>query len=204
MEIQQINIDTDEMLVKKVLAHDHKAFDIIISNSERLVCQIVFKMVNDGGNRKDLVQDIYLKVYHKLSKFRFESKLSTWIAQIAYHTCLHYLEKRKLILVSALSKDDDSEINLLEKLMGKTKNSALNDIEQNIFNQERSHLIQEAIDMLPPLYKTLIVLFHQEELSYAEIAEITHLPDGTIKNYIFRARKTMKDYLLIHHQNNEI
>ena len=55
-----------------------------------------------------------------------------------------------------------------------------------------------------PLYRTLISLYHQQEMSYEEIAQITSLPDGTVKNYLFRARKMLKQYLLASYQRDDL
>jgi len=73
----------DEVLVKAVLAGREEAFKTMIRQYERLVLQIVFRMVRRKADREDLCQDIFLKVYDKLSSFRFGSKLSTWIGSIA-------------------------------------------------------------------------------------------------------------------------
>ena len=64
--------------------------------------------------------------------------------------------------------------------------------------------LSTAIEQLPPLYRTLIALYHQQELSYEEIAQITSLPDGTVKNYLFRARKLLKQHLLARYQRDEL
>ena len=84
--------------------------------------------------------------------------------------------------------------------MEPTANEAIgwadNEIDAFIFQQELSKILKAEIESLSPLYKTLITLYHNEELSYSEIIEITGLPEGTLKNYLSRARKTLKVNLL--------
>ena len=92
------NNPTDKHLVDRVLRGDTRAFGTIIKNTEGLVAQIVFKMIPVVEDRKDLAQDIYLKIFHNLAGFKFQSKLSTWIAQITYNACLSWIEKKKLVL----------------------------------------------------------------------------------------------------------
>ena len=151
-------------------------------------------MVPNGYDRKDIAQDIYLRTFQKLGSFRFQSKLSTWIAQIAYNTCINYLEKKKLVLTDNINYDNEDE-------SVETVNSKIdffnNETEKIIFKKELSEILKTEIDKLPPVYKTLISLYHNEELSYSEIAEITGLPEGTVKNYLFRARKTLRNNLLL-------
>ncbi|HEX5654680.1 MAG TPA: sigma-70 family RNA polymerase sigma factor, partial [Chitinophagaceae bacterium] len=86
----------DKELVRMVLNGQTAAFAHIIKNTERLVAQIVFKLISDPEDRKDLAQDIYIKVFHKLGSFQFQSKLSTWIAQVSYNTCLDHLRRKKI------------------------------------------------------------------------------------------------------------
>lgn len=88
------NRPTDKYLVDRVLRGDNRAFETVIRNTENLVAQIVCKMVPVCEDRKDLAQDIYLKAFHHLGGFKFQSKLSTWIAQIAYNSCLSWLERK--------------------------------------------------------------------------------------------------------------
>ena len=188
---------TDQHLVKQVLDGDTSAFGTIIKKTEGLVAQIVFKMINNSEDRKDIAQDIYLKTFKKLSSFKFQSKLSTWIGQIAYNTCLNYLEKKKLIILPKTESEG-------EALSSETTNTSNNETENLIFQKDPSEILISEIDILPPLYKTLITLYHNEELSYEEIAQITELPEGTVKSYLFRARKSLRESLLRKYKTEEL
>ena len=188
---------TDQHLVKQVLDGDTSAFGTIIKKTEGLVAQIVFKMINNSEDRKDIAQDIYLKTFKKLSSFKFQSKLSTWIGQIAYNTCLNYLEKKKLIILPKTESEG-------EALSSETTNTPNNETENLIFQKDLSEILISEIDILPPLYKTLITLYHNEELSYEEIAQITELPEGTVKSYLFRARKSLRESLLRKYKKEEL
>nr|WP_260170976.1 sigma-70 family RNA polymerase sigma factor [Mucilaginibacter lappiensis] len=170
---------------------------MIIKKTEGLVAQMTFKMINSPGDRKDIAQDVYLKAFKNLRGFKFQSKLSTWIGQIAYNTCLHYLEKKKLVLIDNFGEDGEIPENNFNK-------DVRNDTEEKLFSKELANMLHTEIEQLKPLYKTLISLYHQEDLSYAEIAEITSLPEGTVKNYIFRARKMLKENILLKHKRNEL
>lgn len=185
---------SDQSLVEKVLSGNTNAFKTIMKNTEGLVVQIIFKMIPNSEDRKDIAQDVFFKSFQKLGSFKFQSKLSTWVGQIAYNTCLNYLEKKKLILL-----DNDEDANEYEQLeiMNHKMEAFTNETENRIFKKELSEILKIEIDNLSPLYKTLITLYHNEELSYSEIAEITGLPEGTVKNYLFRARKTLRDNLLL-------
>lgn len=186
---------TDKELVEKVLSGDTNAFAAIIKNTEVLVAQIVFKMVENKEDRKDLAQDIYLKAYKNLPGFRFGSKLSTWIAQIAYNTCLDHVRKKKLVLQDNFDDDDEQQ----------QGNIVLSqEPKAGIFKKELSAILKAEIEKLSPIHKTLITLYHNEEMSYEEIAQVTQLPEGTLKSYLFRARKALKNSLLQHYKKEDL
>jgi len=194
---------TDKQLVEKVLTGDTNAFAAIIKNTEALVAQIVFKMVDNIEDRRDLAQDIYLKAYKNLPGFRFGSKLSTWIAQVSYNTCLDYLRRKKLVLQDTVHDRYDGD----EDMPGITNiySVELNvEADKDIFRKELAGILKAEIDRLPVIYKTLITLYHNEEMSYNEIAQITQLPEGTLKNYLFRARKALKNSLLQHYKKEDL
>ena len=158
-----------------------------------MVTQIIFKMIPNADDRKDIVQDIFLKTFQKLVSFKFQSKLSTWVGEIAYNTCLNYLEKKKLVFPDNNGETNEDALEILNNKDG----AVTNETEKTVFKKELSEILKTEIDKLSPVYKTLITLYHNEELSYTEIAEITRLPEGTVKNYLFRARKALKNSLLL-------
>ncbi|UOQ70892.1 RNA polymerase sigma factor [Hymenobacter cellulosilyticus] len=102
---------TDQQLVTQVLGGNTAAFGQIVQRTEGLVTQMVFKMIRHPADRPDIAQEVYLKAYKNLAGFKFQAKLSTWIGQITYNTCLHYLEKKHLVLVdpAELAPDAASE-----------------------------------------------------------------------------------------------
>lgn len=195
---------TDQQLVAQVLGGNTAAFGLIVRRTEGLVTQLVFKLIRHPADRPDIAQEVYLKVFKNLAGFKFQAKLSTWVGQIAYNTCLHYLEKKQLVLLDpAEPAPDDAQPE------GRRAPPALvagpdYDPEMALFSQDLAGILSTAIEQLPPLYRTLIALYHQQELSYEEIAQITSLPDGTVKNYLFRARKLLKQHLLARYQRDDL
>jgi RNA polymerase sigma factor (sigma-70 family) len=182
----------DNQLVNRILHGDTRAFGLLIKNTEGLVAQIVFKMIPVAEDRKDLAQDIYLKVYHNLSAFRFQSKLSTWIARIAYNTCISWIEKKKPLFPGNLHEEESEEGIDQSGYSG----NGFGDTETSIFQKELNGILRQEIESLPPVWKTLVILYHQESMSYEELAEVTGFPMGTMKSHLFRARKMLKAQLL--------
>lgn len=159
-----------------------------------MVAQITFKMIENSEDRRDIAQEVYMKAFNQLGNFRFQAKLSTWIAQITFNTCLNHLEKNRMIFVHTDGEETQDEA--LDNLTSIANPELLNETEYRVLKSEISRILAEVVEELQPLYKTLVTLYHTEGLSYEEIGQITELPEGTIKNYLFRARKSLKEKLL--------
>jgi RNA polymerase sigma factor (sigma-70 family) len=193
----QENSASEKSLVNRILQGETVAFGSIVRNTENLVAQIVFRMIPVKEDRKDIVQDIYLKAFHNLPDFKFRSKLSTWIAQISYNTCLSWIAKKKYLLPGDLHEPrNHSSI--------KHTSNYTNEAELNLYGKELSAILRREIQKLPTLYQTLVTLFHQESLSYEELSEITGLPSGTVKSYLFRARKMLKENILMNYKKEAL
>jgi len=185
----------DKLLIKKILAGNNKAFQSLIEEYQRLVSHIVFKMINKEEDKEDVCQDVFIKVYQNLSMFMFESKLSTWIGRIAYNTCINHLEKKKAPLFNDLFPE---EVTL--------DSFADNNINPDKFTEEKdiSYRLQTEISNMPPQFRTILTLYHLDEMSYHEIGEIMGLPGGTVKSYLFRARKLLKERLISKYKQEEL
>ncbi|UOQ50720.1 RNA polymerase sigma factor [Hymenobacter cellulosivorans] len=202
MSNQPTSSVTDQQLVAQVLGGNSAAFGHIVQRTEGLVTQMVFKMIRHPADRPDIAQEVYLKAFKNLAGFKFQAKLSTWIGQITYNTCLHYLEKKHLVLLDPTEPAPDSTGE--EGRRAPPPPVTDQDPETALFDQDLADILSAAVEHLPPLYRTLIALYHQQELSYEEIAQITSLPDGTVKNYLFRARKQLKQHLLARYHRHDL
>lgn len=172
------NMD-EKTLVSRIVAGDRSAFSDLISQYQRLVGHIVFRMVDQTMDREELAQDVFVKVFHSIKDFQFQSKLSTWIATIAYRHTLNFLKKNKKWQEH---KDLDEDLDV-----------ALEDSTYEA--QDQAEFVRRAVEQLPLPYRTVLTLYHLDGFSYPEIVEIMEMPEGTVKNYLFRARKKLKTLL---------
>ena len=189
-----MNLDT-KLLIEKSLAGDRNAFKDLIEANQRLVMHVVYKMVSNRSDVEDICQDVFVKVYQNLTGFKHDSKLSTWIAKIAYNTTINYLEKKKVLLFD----DHSPEEMTLDHLSG-------NGTAPDEFSEqgELSGILQDQIDHLPVQFRTILTLYHLDEMTYKEIGKIMDLPEGTVKSYLFRARKLLKDRLMSKYEVKEL
>ena len=172
----------DRALVSNVLSGDMQAFRLLIKQHERLVAHMVARLVKNNEEREELCQDVFLRVYDKLSEFTFQSRLSTWIATIAYRYAINHLRKKKLLLSEI--PDEDSYTNYFVE----------SENPESIFSEsDMDGFVMKLVDQLPVQYKTVLTLYHVEGMSYPEIEEVTGMPEGTVKNYLFRGRNLLKE-----------
>lgn len=168
-------------VVSQVLAGDVQAFTLLVKQYEQFVFYIIDKLLNTKNDKEDIAQEVFIKVYSNLQRFSFQSKLSTWIASIAYKTALNYIRDygKHEMRTSHSSREDISVT---------TGNPA--DLSEY---KDIKRYINELLDEMPLAYKSVIVLYHFNELTYKEIEEVTGMTEGTVKTNLFRARKLLKE-----------
>ena len=195
---------TERELVEQVLDGDREAFLDFIDRYERLVKHVVFRMVDDDRDREELCQDVFMRAYRYLDGFRFESKLSTWLARIARNTCLNHLEKKQVDLYAdhAPAPDDDGPPDARAALNRIEDPDA--DVAEAATDRERRAVVREAIKTLSEHYRTALTLYHLEGMSVSQISDIMDNPEGTVKSHLYRGRKKLKDWLLDHYSQEEL
>ncbi len=178
----------DRAFVSRVKNGDKQAFRLLIQQNERLVSHMVGRLIKQQEDLEELCQDVFLKVYDKLPEFNFQSRLSTWIATIAYRHAINHLRKQKMDYTE-LPEDG----RWIEGFIVRE------DPEGILSDKDLEEWVLKLIDQLPAQYKTVLTLYHIEGMSYAEMGIVTEMPEGTVKNYLFRARvllrEKVKEYL---------
>src|SRR3982751_6437710 len=147
-----MNQETDEHArVRAVLANEAKAFESLVRDYQKLCWHIVFRMVRDPDDARDLCQETFLRVYRQLHQFRFECALKSWIGRIAYSIALRHLERRRAAPVSYL---DDQEEGAIEAIADESL-----DVEAASGDEELAGRLREGVDALPPVPRTLVTLY---------------------------------------------
>jgi RNA polymerase sigma factor (sigma-70 family) len=188
MAVSNPGMSEDEQLVQAVLARTPGAFERLVARHQKLVWHLVYRMVQHPEDARELSQDVFFRVYERLGQYRFESSLATWIGRVAFNVATRHLQKKKLPMAEA--RDDQED---LESPWEQVSDGF--DLEGACADQETMQLLAEAIEKLPSLQRTLVTLYHLEEMGVGEIATVTGLPEGTVKNYLFRARSRLRQQL---------
>jgi RNA polymerase sigma-70 factor (ECF subfamily) len=179
-------LDEDQALIKKTLKGEKKAFEELMRKYEKKIFGFIIRMVHNEEVAIDLTQDFFIKIYNVLDKYNFEYKFSTWAYRICYNLVIDHIRKNQT-RVSSLDNDSISAKEMLS-----SENVISNDGFKNLSREETRIYIWKLVEHIAPKFRELILLRYIQELKYEEIAEITALPVGTIKNRIFKAKEILK------------
>jgi RNA polymerase sigma-70 factor (ECF subfamily) len=177
----------DGELVQSALAGRESSFEELVRRYQRPIAAYVYRMVGDYDAALDLTQDVFIRVYNSLARYRSEFKFSTWIYKIAHNAAIDHLRRSAAREQALTDGTGEERAEVVERRLSPEQESERN---------ERCSEIEMVVQSLPHAYRELIVLRHSNDLSYDEIAEVTGLPLGTVKNRLFRARESMRDLLL--------
>jgi RNA polymerase sigma-70 factor, ECF subfamily len=189
LSLTSLNALGDTELVRSAIAGREAGFEELVRRYQRPIAAYVYRMVGDYDAALDLTQEVFIKVYNSLTRYRSEFKFSTWIYKIAHNAAIDHL-RRHTVREQALTGSIDGdrrEVSLESRRLTP---------EQESERRERRSEIESVVQLLPAAYRELIALRHSHDLSYDEIAEVTGLPLGTVKNRLFRAREAMRDQLM--------
>lgn len=191
LSLSSINALADVELVSTAIAGREAGFEELVRRYQRPIAAYIYRMVNNYDSALDLTQEVFIKVYNSLARYRSEYKFSTWIYKIAHNAAIDFL-RRHAVREQALAvgvDGDNREMAIESRRLTP---------EQESEREELRAQIESAVRLLPSTYRELIVLRHSHDLSYDEIAEVTGLPLGTVKNRLFRAREAMRGELARH------
>lgn len=194
MAVQAISIDniralTDGELISNSIAGRSDGFEELVRRYQRPITSYVFRMLGDYESSLDVTQEVFIKVYNSLSKYSSEYKFSTWLYRIAHNAAVDHMRRNSVTPQSLEAENADGSYQIQLESRGLSPEQA----------RERSEWrteIDAVVRCLPPAYRDLILLRHNRDLSYDEIAEVTGLPLGTVKNRLFRARELMREMFI--------
>lgn len=180
----------DLELVKQAQKGDIKAFELLVQRYQQKVGGVISKLIKDYHEIQDVTQDVFVKVYKALPKFRGDAAFYTWIYRIAINTAKNYL-----VAKGRRIQNSDIEPIEAENYSGGFENQNFDTPDAEYERQEIEKVVYQAIDELPADLKKAIILREIDGLSYEDIAEKMDCPIGTVRSRIFRARDAVDNAL---------
>ena len=181
-DIRQVS---DADLVTTAIAGGEAGFEELVRRYQRPIASYVYRMLSDYEASLDVSQEVFIKVYNSIEKYCPDYKFSTWLYRIAHNAAVDHLRRNS---VTPQSLETENAEGSYEIQIESQQSSPEQDRERSEWRKE----IDAVVRCLPPAYRDLILLRHSRDLSYDEIAEVTGLPLGTVKNRLFRAREMMR------------
>lgn len=181
LRLMVMNHPDDIEYIHRVKDGDIEAFSFLVSRYQRMIFSLVVKTVGDEMEAEDITQEIFIKVYQSLSKFREDSKFSTWVYRIACNFCFSQLRKHK-----------DEVVSLNEEIQ---TGEQFSDFEEKLAQsqkEERIRLLDNALKKLPPEELWIVTLYYKENVPVNEISKITGIGESNVKVKLFRTRKWLK------------
>ena len=189
LALKNSNAISDIELVVKAIAGKEDSFEELVRRYQRPITGYVFRMLGDYDSALDVSQEVFIKVYNSLAKYSSEYKFSTWLYRIAHNAAIDHMRRNSQPTQSLETESPDGSYQLQ---LESPNPSPEKDRERSEWRTE----IDKVVKCLPAAYRELIVLRHSQDLSYDEIADVTGLPLGTVKNRLFRAREMMREIFI--------
>lgn len=180
------SLEPDPDLVRRAQAGDEAAFGAVMRGQYERSFRLVYAIVRHEADARDICQEVWLKVWQQLPRFRGEAKFSTWLHPIATRRALDHLRKRRRWFDRFLpySTGDDTVASAPEPV-------TTDDARQQSEGNERTAQLKAALDALPPKHRAVLALREVQGLSYEEIAQATGIPTGTVMSRLYHARRLL-------------
>jgi len=182
--------EEDIQLVARARSGEERAYRTLLEKYERPVFSICLRMVRNRDEAADLSQEAFIKVFASLDRYNPAYAFSSWLFKITANLCIDHIRKRKIDTLPMDEPVDSERGEMQRQYVAPDLNP-----EEELARVEKMTRLETAIGRLPEHYRIMLVLRHQEDLSYEEIAESLSIPLGTVKARIHRAREMLKGIL---------
>lgn len=178
----------DHELVRKVIEGDATAYRCLVERYQGRIYSVVYGMVRNREDARDLSQEAFVKAYRNLERFRFSASFYTWLCRIAMNVSIDHIRKQKI------RRSTDYDDGIVTKDAGGVISLAHHrgDPSRNMERKQLRERIAAALDTLPDDQKEAIVLREIDGLSYKEISDIMDIPEGTVMSRLYYARKKLQ------------
>ena len=187
----------DADLVRRCLAGEEQAYRELVVRYQRQVFSVARRIVGSVEDAEDLTQETFVRMFRALERYDATRPFSAWLFTIATRLCIDHLRRRRLRPISMVQREPGSD----EEYTLEVEDQGLRPDEQATHAEEEGR-VRDLIDSLPYHYRVVVVLRHQQDMSYEEIAEALHLPLGTVKARIHRARALLKQRLELENESS--
>lgn len=178
----------EQDLMRRARQGETDAFEQIVILYERKIYALAFRSTGSEADAADLTQEVFLRAWRSLGKFRGDSAVSTWLYRITMNLCVDFSRKKKIQAVP-LADEEGTELPLPDTRAANLPEAALD-------SKELSRELSAALGELSEEHRQIVMLRDVSGLSYQEIGRLLSLEEGTVKSRIARARRNLRTILL--------
>lgn len=188
--IENNSINNDSYLINKCKKGDRHAFDKLIDKYQDKIFNFAYRITGNYEEASDVSQEAFIRAFNSIKTFRNEAAFSSWMYRIVKNIYIDRLHVAERLPYISLDETIESENGSIQR---EIKDVNAISPENELIKNERESIIHDLLNELPPHQRIPLVLYHINNLTYEEIANITKLPIGTVKSRINRARSTMAE-----------
>ena len=181
----------EKALIERCKRGDLAAFNDLVRKYEKQVYNFAYRLTGNYDDANDVAQDAFLRVFNAIGSFRGDASFSTWLFRITTNVFLDERKRAKAHPQASL----DEYLELGESSVARQIVDPSPTPEVVLEESERAQILSKAISDLPEYQRAMVTLYHSQQKSYEEIAEIMDLPIGTVKSRLNRARLALKEKL---------
>lgn len=178
---------TDGMFIKRILSGDHSAFEELVGRYHVSLFNFICHFLGNYDLACDVIQQVFLQLYISMPTLRTGEPLKAWLFQVARNRCLDELRRKKAVHFSELEEANNDDLSPLEILPD--TDPLPDEVAEHHDLQEK---LRQAIDGLPPKFRSVVLLRYASQLSFSEIGKVLHMPEATAKTYFQRARPLLR------------
>lgn len=189
----QIDQDADIVLMRRFQNGEESAFEELLEKHHRHVINFGYRFLGSREEAEDLAQEVFLRIYKSKDSYKPTAAFTTWLYKIAANLALHWKAKRRIRLAASL--DVPISENHSESLAAEIPDPQEKRPEEKLEEQELQKVIQQALLTLPENQRITVLLAKYEDMSMEEIAQALDTSAGAVKQFLFRAKSSLKEKL---------
>nr|WP_299343226.1 RNA polymerase sigma factor [Allomuricauda sp.] len=182
----------ENQFLEDLRAQKREAYARLLEEYQKMVFNTCLSFVPNSADAEDIAQEVFVEVYNSISKFKGNSKLSTWIYRISVNKCLEFIRKRNTKKRFGFMQSLSAGSTPLDKT---TYFAEFNHPGVQLERKEQQQTLFKAIDQLPESQKIVFTLHKIDGLSYKEVSEITKKSVSSVESLLFRAKRNLKQIL---------
>ena len=182
-------LDLDRHIIEEIRAGNTRRYAQLVDRHKDRAMTLALRLTGSREEAEELLQDAFLRAFKNLGQFRGDARFATWFYRILYNLCMTKISRRNSKSETLTIEDRSGLDNIFVDEEEPT-------IHQKLEQEEFLEMVSREIDDLPEKYKSAVLLFYVQELSYEDICTVQNLPLGTVKTNLFRGRNLLRERVM--------